>query len=96
MNDEVDSFHKNNCWSLTELKEGQKPVKCKCVYKIKRGLNLNGKILRHMATLFAKGFTQRYLIDYQETLAPVERHSTIRMLFAILDNAVFENSRLNC
>lgn len=81
MTDEYNSFCKNKCWTLTELKKGQKPVKCKWVFKIKRGLN--GKILNYKARLVAKGYSQKYGIDYQETFAPVVRYSTIRMLFAI-------------
>lgn len=81
MQDEYNSFYKNNCWTLSDKKEGQKPVKCKWVFKIKRGLN--GKIIKYKARLVAKGFTQKYGIDYQETFAPVVRYSTIRMLFAI-------------
>lgn len=81
MADEYKSFETNKCWTLTDLKEGQKPVKCKWVFKIKRGLN--GKILKYKARLVAKGFTQKYGIDYNETFAPVVRYSTIRMLFAI-------------
>lgn len=81
MKDEYDSFTKNNCWTLTDLKKGQKPIKCKWVFKQKRGLD--GRLLKYKARLVAKGFTQKYGVDYQQTFAPVVRYSTIRMLFAI-------------
>lgn len=29
MKDKYDSIYKNNCWTLTDLKKGQKPLKCK-------------------------------------------------------------------
>lgn len=81
MQDELDSFNSNNCWTLKRLEKGQKPVKCRWIFKKKK--DLKGNVVRYKARLVAKGFTQKYGIDYQETFAPVVRYSTIRMLFAI-------------
>ena len=33
--------------------------------------------------MIAKGFTQRYGIDYEETFAPIARQETIRMLISL-------------
>ena len=50
----------------------------KWVYKIKR--KSNGRLIdRYKARLIAKGYAKRYCIDYEETLAPTSRMTTIRI-----------------
>ena len=56
-------------------------VGCKCIYKIKT--RSDGSIERYKARLIAKGFTQEYEIDYEETFALVTRISFVRALLAI-------------
>ena len=56
-------------------------VGCKWIYKIKT--RSDGSIERYKTRLVAKGFTQEYEIDYEETFAPVARISSIRTLLAI-------------
>ncbi|KAG7310616.1 hypothetical protein JYU34_003408 [Plutella xylostella] len=81
MQDEYNSFLVNECWTLTDKVDTQKPIKCKWVFKRKRGLN--GELLKYKARLVAKGFTQKSGIDYKETFAPVVRYSSIRALLAL-------------
>ena len=64
-------------------------VGCKWIYKIK--IRSNGSIDRYKAHLVAKGFTQEYKIDYEETFAPVARISSVRALLAVAatSNGIF-------
>ena len=51
------------------LPSGKSAIGCKWVYKIKT--RSNGTIDHYKACLVAKGFTQEYEIDYEETFALV-------------------------
>ena len=56
-------------------------VGCKWIYKIKT--HSDGSIKQYKACLIAKGFTQEYGINYEETFAPVAWISSIRALLAV-------------
>lgn len=49
--------------------------------KIKRGAD--GQIIKYKIRIVAKGYSQTYGIDYDETYAPVVRYSSLRMLLAL-------------
>ena len=53
----------------------------KWIYKLKR--NSKGEVEKYKARLVARGFTQEYGIDYEETFAQVARITSVRTLLAI-------------
>jgi hypothetical protein len=81
MKEELDGLHKNNTWDLLDLPPGKSVVGCKWVYKIKTCSD--GTVDRYKARLVARGFTQEYGVDYEETFAPVACLSSVRALLAV-------------
>jgi hypothetical protein len=81
MQEEYDSLMANNTWTLVPLPVRRKPVSCKWVFKIKQGAN--GDVDRYKARLVARGFTQTYRVDYNETFAPVSKFTSIRCILAL-------------
>jgi hypothetical protein len=66
MQEEYDSLMTNNTWTLAALLVDRKPISCKWVFKFKQGAN--GEVERYKVRLVARGFTQTYGVDYNETL----------------------------
>ena len=69
---------------MVDLPKGKKPVGCQWVYTLK--YKLDGSLDRYKAHLVARGYTQTYGIDYQETFAPVAKLNTIRILISLAVN----------
>lgn len=67
--EEFNSLRENGTWDLTPLPERRSTVRNKWVFDYKRGYK--GVPPRLKCRLVAKGFTQRYGIDYEETYSPV-------------------------
>src|SRR6185437_2583407 len=61
--------------------KGKNLIDCKWVYKVKR--KSDGTIDRYKVRLVAKGFKQRYGIDYEDTFSPVVKASTIRIILSL-------------
>ena len=72
---------KNHTWEVIDLPIRKKPVRCKWVFTIK--FKVDGSIERYKAKLVAKGYTQTFGIDYQETFALVAKMNTVRVLLSI-------------
>jgi hypothetical protein len=90
MQEEYDSFVVNNTWSLVPLPKGRKPISCKWVFKIKHGVH--GEIERYKARLVARGFTQTFGVDYNETFAPITKFVSIHCILAL---AAIENMEIH-
>ena len=77
----MDALHKTGTWDLVDLPSITYAIGCKWVYKIKT--RSDGIVDSYKARLVARGFTQEYEIDYEDTFALVTRLSSVRTLIAI-------------
>lgn len=78
--DELNSLYANKTWTFVPKPENKNIVDCKWLFTIKT--DEFGKPVRYKARLVARGFSQEYLSDYNETFAPVARISSFRFMIA--------------
>lgn len=81
MEDEIHAIEKKRTWELTTLPQGQRTIGVKWVYKIMH--SVDGKIDCYKVRLVAKGYKQKYGVDYKEVFAPVARFDTMKMLISL-------------
>jgi hypothetical protein len=75
MDQEFFALVQNKTWHLVPPAPGQNLIDCKWVYKIKH--KADGSIDQYKARFVAKGFKQRYDIDYDDTFSSVVNFATI-------------------
>ena len=83
MNDELNSLYKNDTWELVEKPHGKGIIPWKWVFKKKMIGDLNDKV-KCKARLVAKGFMQKKGVDCNEIFSPIVKHTSIRILLAIV------------
>ena len=87
---EIDTLIKNNTQNLV-TKPYNKPVIKGCQV-LTRKYNLDNSIKKYKARWVAKGFLQKYNINYKETFATTSKPTLIRLLlaiFAYLDQEIY-------
>ena len=94
MDDEMQSLQKNQTWDLVQLPKGKKEIGCKWVYTKKEGPTGKDSV-RFKGRLVAKGYAQTEGIDYNEVFSPVVKHSSIRILLAMVAQFDLELAQLD-
>jgi hypothetical protein len=79
MQEELNNFKRNEVWSPVPRPK-QNVVGTKWVFRNKQ--DKHGVVIRNKARLMAKGYAQVVGLDFEETLAPVARLESIRILLA--------------
>jgi len=78
---ELQALHDMKCYKLAQLPPGKKLIKSRIVYKLK--LDRDGTPLRYKARVVAKGFQQRYGVDYVDTYAATAHPTAVRLMLAL-------------
>jgi histone deacetylase 1/2 len=81
MEDEYNALIENKTWHLVPQSSNKNLIDCKWVYRIKK--KADGSIDRYKARLVARGFKQRYVIDYEDTFIHVVKIATIRIVLSL-------------
>ena len=79
---EITALVANRTWDATVLLKGVNLVSSKWVFDVKG--NADGSVNKFKARIVARGFSQKYGIDFEETFAPTVRHDTLRVFMAIV------------
>eukprot|EP00253_Pinus_taeda_P014672 PITA_14672 len=81
MNEEYESFMKNDVWDMVPRPKDKSIVTLKWLYKIKHGVD--GSVEKFKARFVARGFSQKEGVDYDEIFAPVVQYTTICSIVAL-------------
>ena len=75
------ALEKNETREIVERLKRKNIIDCKWIFTLK--YKINGSLERHKTRLLAKGYTQTYGVDYQETFALVAKMNTVRILLSL-------------
>ncbi|KAK2998211.1 hypothetical protein RJ639_023475 [Escallonia herrerae] len=81
MLEETNALLRNDTWELVPKPKDIEPVTCKWVYKVKK--KADGTVNRFKARLVARGFSQHYGLDYEETFSPIAKMVTVRTIISL-------------
>ena len=83
MHEEIGSLLKNMTWILVKNPLTQRVISCKWIFKKKVEVGDSDSI-RFKARLVARGFTQEKGVDFNEVFSPIVKHTSIRILLALV------------
>eukprot|EP00252_Welwitschia_mirabilis_P018673 TRINITY_DN4156_c0_g1_i5.p1 TRINITY_DN4156_c0_g1~~TRINITY_DN4156_c0_g1_i5.p1 ORF type:complete len:1283 (+),score=262.04 TRINITY_DN4156_c0_g1_i5:125-3973(+) len=81
MNEEMESFERNHTWEVMPLPPGKRALKNRWIYRLKQETN---GAKRYRARMVVKGFAQQKGIDFNEIFSPVVKHTSIRIILAMV------------
>ena len=84
MAEEMAALEKNAPWDLIPWPKVNKTRECRWVFAIKH--KIDGSIEKFKAQLVAKGYTQSYVKEYQETFASVAILNIVGVLLSLAAN----------
>jgi hypothetical protein len=87
MQDKLNSFKRNEVWSLVQRSK-QNVVGTKWVFHNKQ--YEHGVVIRNKTRLVTKGYSQVKDLDFDKTFAPVARLESIRILLAYATHYYFK------
>ena len=76
----MEEYH-NDFWDIVTKPKINSVVYSKWIYKIKHVVD--GSIEKYTTRFVSRGFSQKEVIDYEETFASVERCTSIRTITAL-------------
>ena len=81
MDNEIQALKTNDTWVLVPRPPKHNVVGCRWIFKTK--LRSDGSIECHKARLVAQGFSQIHGLDFGDTISPVVRPATIRIILSL-------------
>lgn len=79
--DEIGAHLENKTWEVVQLPQGKRAIGCRWVFRIK--VNADGTVDKYKGRIVAKGYAQKYGVDYTETFAPTARFGAVRTVVAL-------------
>ena len=80
MDEEMSQIEKNKTWELVPPPKEENIIGTKWVFKNK--MNEERQVIRNMARLVCKGYSQIEGIEFEETFSPVARMEAIKMFLS--------------
>ena len=88
MHAEFHQFQGNDAWTLVPRPKGVNIIGIKWIFHNK--IDEEGNVIRNKARLVAQGYTQVEGVDFDETLVPIARIESIRVLLAFACHLKFK------
>jgi len=94
VNEELNNMKKLNVYkTVKELPYKTNIISSKWIFKYKK--DSEGRITKRKARLVARGFSQKYGIDFKETFSPNLKHDSLRIFTAFAAQKIFKREQID-